>query len=803
MNCACAPPLSRWRIVAVACWLAGAGTVAASASARVTINSNSGSISSSSTNSTGSFQIENLSSGGERIVWVTIDTGTALLPDVVFDPAGTAGDPDGKAFQLDAFNGTGTPTHAFESPQDGIGSADGYRVIRINCGAGVDFGPGRLLTFSADVDPTSVKGAPGPGPEHSASISGLELIGATVTVAFSDGTVRQARTGGLPGASANKASMVQLAADNLATPTIAVPGRISPFTSAVHVTVRVNGPAGAPVKLWSFRTGLYLAGVPGGGYDIDPYEVNKVTGFGTRDATVGPDGWVDIPVTLSTETGGINLFSAVLQDGGGRRSSSSNVLVIRYNPNGGGADTTPPSVPGAFAVAGVTATEVSLTWNASSDNTGVAGYRVRRDGAVIATATQALYTDAGRSPATAYLYEVEAFDAAGNTSPRASVAATTLADLQAPSSPGDLRATPGWSRIELVWSAAADDTGVQEYRVRRDGVEVAVTGGLSYADEGLAGSVEHVYQVLALDAAGNASVPAVVAAAPLSGMSASFRVNVGSAVSYVDPQGRLWLADFGYNTGYTDQYDTAITGTDKVPLYQSRRVDRDGGDELEYAFAVANGRYRVVLHLAEVWSGGFSPGARVFDVAAEDGLAADDLDIFELGGANGACEVSFPVVVADGELNLRFLHQVQNPTLCGIEVLPLAAKPGFDDWLAARGLTGTGGEDSDGGGLDNLGEYQLQLDPTDGADDAAFHLGCRVSAAGVLLDLPALVPLGDYHVHRGSDLVTLADPARRIATFSMARIVAMSPARRANLVIQDSGGGDRVFYQLFFVPSAD
>lgn len=809
MNSKCPPsfarvaPLMRGWILILSLWLACVGTVAASASARVTINSNSGSLSSSSTNSTGSFQIENLSTGGVRITSVKIDIGTALLPDVVFDPAGTAGDPDGKAFQLDTFSGTGTPSHTFESPQDGIGSADGYRVLRITCGSGVDFLPGDALTFSADVDPTSVKGAPGPGPEHSASISGLELIGAMVTVGFSDGTIRVARTGGLPGTSANKASMAQLAPDNLATPSIAVPGKVSPFTIATQPSVRVSGPAGAAVKLWSFNTGLFLDGVPGGGYDIDPYEVNKVTGFGTLDATIGSGGTVDVPVNLSALTGGINLFSAVLQDGGGRRSSSSNILVIRYNPDGGSADTTAPSVPGALSLAGVTATDVSLAWTASSDDTGVEGYRLRRDGMVIATTTQTVFRDTGRLPATAYLYELEAFDVAGNTSPRASISATTLADLQAPSSPGDLRAIPGWNRIELVWSAATDNAGVKEYRVRRDGVEIAVVFGLSYVDEGLAGGAEHVYEVIALDVAGNASVPGVVSAAPLGAMIAPLRVNVGSASSYIDPQGNLWQADFGYNTGYTNQYNTAITGTDKVPLYQSRRVDRDDGDELEYAFPIANGRYQIVLHLVEVWSGGFSPGARIFDVAAEGELAADDIDIFELGGAHGACTVSFSVVVADGELNLRFLHQVQNPTLSGIEVLPLAAKPGFDDWLAERGLAGRGGEDSDGGGLDNRGEYQLQLDPSDGGDDGAFRLHCRNSAAGVSLDLPSLLPLGDYHVHRGTDLVNLADPAKRIATFSMARIVAMSPVRRASVVIQDAGGGERAFYQLFFVPAAE
>jgi chitodextrinase len=796
-------PFRRWLVPHTVASLALLAPVGATTAARVTINSNSGSLSSSSTNSTGSFQIENLSSGGVKITSVTIDTETALLPDVVFDPAGTAGDPDGKAFQLDSFSGTGTPTHGFESPQNGSNSADGYRVIRITCGSGVDFGPGDTLTFSADVDPTSVKGAPGPGPEHSASISGLELIGATVTVVFSDGTTRVARTGGLPGSSANKASMAQLAPDNLATPTIAVPGKVSPFTIATQPSIRVTGPAGAAVKLWSFKTGLFLAGVPGGGYDIDPYEVNKVTGYGTNDATIGAGGTVDIPVTLSTETGGINMFSAVLQDGAGRRSSSSNILAILYNPSGGGADTVPPSVPSGFAVSGVTATSVALTWTASTDNTGVAGYKVYRDGAVIATTTQTDFTDLGRAPSTAYLYEVEAFDAAGNDSPHALVGATTAADLQPPTTPGNLLATAGQNRVELSWSAATDNAGVKEYRVLRDSVEIAVAVGTGHLDTGLAGGTEYDYQVIAVDFAGNESAPAAVSATPLALMIAPFRVNVGSASSYTDPQGNTWLADFGYNTGYTEQYGTAILGTDKAPLYQSRRIDRSSGDELNYAFAMADGRYQVVLHLVEVWSGGFAPGIRVFDVTAEGALVADDVDIFALGGANGACVVSFPVNVDDGELDIGFLHQIQNPTLSGIEVLPLAPTPDFGEWLGARGLGGMVTADSDGGGLDNFNEYQLQLDPNDEADDLAFRLGCQKTLSGAVLSLPALLPLGNYHLHRSADLATLSDPVNRISTFTKARIVAMSPAQRASRVMTDASGGGRAFYQLFFEPVAD
>src|SRR5262249_16126226 len=50
---------------------------------------------------------------------------------------------------------------------------------------------------------------------------------------------------------------------------------------------------------------------------------------------------------------------------------------------GGGGDTQAPSSPTNLRVTGVTASSVSLAWNASSDNVGVARYDVLRNGAVI------------------------------------------------------------------------------------------------------------------------------------------------------------------------------------------------------------------------------------------------------------------------------------------------------------------------------------------------------------------------------------------------------------------------------------
>ncbi|MEV0847612.1 glycoside hydrolase family 6 protein [Streptomyces sp. NPDC049954] len=93
---------------------------------------------------------------------------------------------------------------------------------------------------------------------------------------------------------------------------------------------------------------------------------------------------------------------------------------------GGDEDTQAPTVPAGLAVSGTTTTTVSLRWSASTDDTGVSGYDVYREGAKVATATATTWTDTGLSPGTAYRYTVRAKDAAGNVSAAsAQVTATT------------------------------------------------------------------------------------------------------------------------------------------------------------------------------------------------------------------------------------------------------------------------------------------------------------------------------------------------------------------------------------------
>ncbi|MEW5743938.1 MAG: chitobiase/beta-hexosaminidase C-terminal domain-containing protein [Nitrospirota bacterium] len=93
-------------------------------------------------------------------------------------------------------------------------------------------------------------------------------------------------------------------------------------------------------------------------------------------------------------------------------------------------DTQAPSVPAGLTGTAVSASQVDLSWSASTDDVGVAGYRVYRDGsqAPIATVTATSYADTGLTHSTTYAYRVASYDAANNASaPSTEVLVTTQA----------------------------------------------------------------------------------------------------------------------------------------------------------------------------------------------------------------------------------------------------------------------------------------------------------------------------------------------------------------------------------------
>ena len=100
-------------------------------------------------------------------------------------------------------------------------------------------------------------------------------------------------------------------------------------------------------------------------------------------------------------------------------------------------DTTPPTTPLNVVATAINAGRADLSWTASTDDFGVAGYQIFRNGSPLIVVPGTTYSDTTCQPSTAYSYVVVAFDAAGNNS-----APSTAANATTPAN-----ASPVWQSI--------------------------------------------------------------------------------------------------------------------------------------------------------------------------------------------------------------------------------------------------------------------------------------------------------------------------------------------------------------------
>jgi chitodextrinase len=194
-------------------------------------------------------------------------------------------------------------------------------------------------------------------------------------------------------------------------------------------------------------------------------------------------------------------------------------------------DTTPPTAPTNLTATAASATQINLSWTASTDNVGVTGYKVERcqgtgcsNFAQVSTPAATTFNDTGLTASTSYSYRVRATDAAGNLSAYSSInTASTMAspDTTPPTAPANLTATPASAtQTNLAWTASADNVGVTGYKVERcqgaacsNFAQIAAPATTTFNDTGLTPSTSYSYRVRATDAAGNLSSYSSVATA--------------------------------------------------------------------------------------------------------------------------------------------------------------------------------------------------------------------------------------------------------------------------------------------------
>jgi hypothetical protein len=141
------------------------------------------------------------------------------------------------------------------------------------------------------------------------------------------------------------------------------------------------------------------------------------------------------------------------------------------------ADTTSPSVPAGLVANPISPFEIDLTWNASTDDVGVTGYTIYREGVQVGTSSVPTFSDSVLAAATPYTYTVAAYDAAANLSAQSASASASTQAASGPAFTGpagwlDLTDTKllnvcpspspggsgGCSQVIFAWSSAAVDT---------------------------------------------------------------------------------------------------------------------------------------------------------------------------------------------------------------------------------------------------------------------------------------------------------------------------------------------------------
>ncbi len=152
------------------------------------------------------------------------------------------------------------------------------------------------------------------------------------------------------------------------------------------------------------------------------------------------------------------------------------------------------------------------------------------------------------------------------------------------------------------------------------------------------------------------------------------RVDCGAFAPFKDKNGNIWAADqelgagktWGADDGMTiDRPQVGITGTEIARIYETERYSMGS-----YEFTVPNGKYTVRLHFAETFEGIMGSGQRVFSVTVPGHETLKDLDLFKtVGPLKPMVKEYTGVAVENGQLVIGFTPNIENPQICGIEIL--------------------------------------------------------------------------------------------------------------------------------------
>ena len=174
-----------------------------------------------------------------------------------------------------------------------------------------------------------------------------------------------------------------------------------------------------------------------------------------------------------------------------------------------------------------------------------------------------------------------------------------------------------------------------------------------------------------------------------------YRVNAGGAEVAATDGGPAWSADTeaapsqylvagGDNTGAygggLNSIDASVPSSTPTAVWNSERWDPPADPEMAWQFAdgIETGQtYEVRLYFYDGYSGTAEEGDRVFDIVVEGTTQAAGFDPIAAYGDQNAGMESFTVTAgSDGDIDIEFIHDVENPQLNAIEIVAVESAPG-------------------------------------------------------------------------------------------------------------------------------
>jgi hypothetical protein len=158
---------------------------------------------------------------------------------------------------------------------------------------------------------------------------------------------------------------------------------------------------------------------------------------------------------------------------------------------------------------------------------------------------------------------------------------------------------------------------------------------------------------------------APMASTAASSLSVPIRINAGAG-AIKDSTGVEWLGDTGFSGGdVIERPDLQIANTTQPEIYRSEHYSMDS-----FTQKLPNGKYQVKLHFCETYDAITGPGERVFTFEVE-GKTFKDFDVWsKAGGFARAYVETVPVEITNGQLDIKFTSQTENPQINAIEIIP-------------------------------------------------------------------------------------------------------------------------------------